>query len=83
MKIFFGACDIFARRIYVHAKIQYLHLLTAEDMQGKTEEEIEMMKLMGFATFDTTKVRAQGCATLCSHKVVQFVTKFAEFYNLT
>lgn len=25
-------------------------------MQGKTEEEIEMMKMMGFASFDTTKV---------------------------
>lgn len=30
--------------------------VTAEDMQGKTEEEIEMMKLMGFGSFDTTKV---------------------------
>lgn len=27
-----------------------------EDLEGKTEEEIEMMKTMGFATFDTTKV---------------------------
>ncbi|KAG9333059.1 hypothetical protein JZ751_013844 [Albula glossodonta] len=26
-----------------------------EDLQGKTEEEIEMMKIMGFATFDSTK----------------------------
>lgn len=25
-------------------------------MQGKTEEEIEMMKVMGFGSFDTTKV---------------------------
>jgi len=25
-------------------------------LQGKTEEEIEMMKTMGFASFDTTKV---------------------------
>jgi U4/U6.U5 tri-snRNP-associated protein 3 len=24
-------------------------------LQGKSDEEIEMMKLMGFATFDTTK----------------------------
>lgn len=24
-------------------------------MEGKTEEEIEMMKLMGFASFDSTK----------------------------
>ncbi|XP_072244605.1 U4/U6.U5 small nuclear ribonucleoprotein 27 kDa protein isoform X1 [Leuresthes tenuis] len=29
--------------------------ISAEDMQGKTEEEIEMMKLMGFGSFDTTK----------------------------
>lgn len=33
--------------------------LTAEDMQGKTEEEIEMMKAMGFTNFNTTKVRVQ------------------------
>ncbi|XP_054629873.1 U4/U6.U5 small nuclear ribonucleoprotein 27 kDa protein isoform X1 [Dunckerocampus dactyliophorus] len=32
--------------------------ISAEDMQGKTEEEIEMMKLMGFSTFDTSKRRA-------------------------
>lgn len=25
-------------------------------MEGKSEEEIEMMKLMGFGGFDTTKV---------------------------
>uniref|UniRef100_A0A3B3DVW0 U4/U6.U5 small nuclear ribonucleoprotein 27 kDa protein n=1 Tax=Oryzias melastigma TaxID=30732 RepID=A0A3B3DVW0_ORYME len=29
--------------------------ISAEDMQGKTEEEIEMMKLMGFSSFDSTK----------------------------
>ncbi|XP_015196099.1 U4/U6.U5 small nuclear ribonucleoprotein 27 kDa protein [Lepisosteus oculatus] len=31
------------------------HQISEEDMQGKTEEEIEMMKLMGFSTFDSTK----------------------------
>lgn len=30
-------------------------------MQGKTEEEIEMMKLMGFGSFDTSKVRVVLC----------------------
>lgn len=30
--------------------------ITEEDLEGKTEEEIEMMKLMGFASFDSTKV---------------------------
>ena len=29
--------------------------ITEEDLEGKTEEEIEMMKLMGFASFDSTK----------------------------
>ncbi|TFK00018.1 thyrotropin subunit beta [Platysternon megacephalum] len=31
------------------------HQITEEDMEGKTEEEIEMMKTMGFGSFDTTK----------------------------
>ncbi|KAG7222096.1 hypothetical protein INR49_016666 [Caranx melampygus] len=46
----------------------------AEDMQGKTEEEIEMMKMMGFGSFDTTKVRVQGCPLFCSHKEVQCIS---------
>ena len=29
----------------------------AEDFAGKTEDEIEMMKCMGFGGFETTKVR--------------------------
>uniref|UniRef100_A0A8C5M235 U4/U6.U5 small nuclear ribonucleoprotein 27 kDa protein n=1 Tax=Leptobrachium leishanense TaxID=445787 RepID=A0A8C5M235_9ANUR len=29
--------------------------MTVEELEGKTEEEIEMMKLMGFDGFDTTK----------------------------
>lgn len=47
-------------------------LLSEEDLQGKTEEEIEMMKMMGFASFDTTKVSTglrplQGlCDVTCS-----------------
>lgn len=40
-------------------------------MDGKTEDEIEMMKMMGFASFDTTKVRAHSdCFVLCCHKEV-------------
>ncbi|XP_069022125.1 U4/U6.U5 small nuclear ribonucleoprotein 27 kDa protein [Embiotoca jacksoni] len=31
--------------------------ISEEDMEGKTEEEIEMMKLMGFGNFNTTKGR--------------------------
>ncbi|KAL2092190.1 hypothetical protein ACEWY4_011988 [Coilia grayii] len=32
-----------------------VHQISEEDMQGKTEEEIEMMKLMGFGSFDSSK----------------------------
>ncbi len=39
-------CDTFA-----------LMCFSDEDMEGKTEDEIEMMKLMGFGSFDSTKVR--------------------------
>ena len=40
-------------------------------MEGKTEEEVEMMKLMGFAFFDSTKGKKGGwlCKCLC-HKCV-------------
>ena len=48
-------------------------------MQGKTEEEIEMMKQMGFGSFDTTKVRIQRCPVLSSHKEVQ--CKFIAFFS--
>lgn len=38
-------------------KLEYCVTISiAEDFAGKTEEEIEMMKLMGFGGFDTTKV---------------------------
>jgi hypothetical protein len=33
-----------------------LGFILASELQGKTEDEIEMMKTMGFASFDTTKV---------------------------
>ncbi|XP_018414380.1 PREDICTED: U4/U6.U5 small nuclear ribonucleoprotein 27 kDa protein [Nanorana parkeri] len=31
--------------------------IAAEDLEGKTEEEIEMIKLMGFGSFETSKGR--------------------------
>jgi len=34
---------------------------TAEDLEGKTEEEQDMLKVMGFAVFDTTKVFMINC----------------------
>ncbi|XP_067882174.1 U4/U6.U5 small nuclear ribonucleoprotein 27 kDa protein-like [Heterodontus francisci] len=32
------------------------HEISEADMEGKTEEEIELLKVMGFDAFDTTKV---------------------------
>lgn len=43
-------------------KLSYFVASAEEDLQGKTEEEIEMMKTMGFASFDTTKVSADQCS---------------------
>ncbi|XP_044139058.1 U4/U6.U5 small nuclear ribonucleoprotein 27 kDa protein [Bufo gargarizans] len=37
------------------SKVVKEHQITAEELEGKTEEEIEMMKMMGFSSFDTTK----------------------------
>lgn len=31
-------------------------VLTEKDLEGKSEEEKEMMKLMGFGNFESTKV---------------------------
>ncbi|KAF4802875.1 Max dimerization protein 1 [Turdus rufiventris] len=46
--------------------------ITEEDLQGKTEEEIEMMKMMGFASFDTTKgKKVDGAANAYAINVSQ------------
>ncbi|XP_009277171.1 PREDICTED: U4/U6.U5 small nuclear ribonucleoprotein 27 kDa protein, partial [Aptenodytes forsteri] len=46
--------------------------LQGEDLQGKTEEEIEMMKTMGFASFDTTKgKKVDGAANAYAINVSQ------------
>lgn len=50
-------------------------------MQGKTEEEIEMMKVMGFGSFDTTKGRkSDGSAN--AHAVnVTMKRKYRQYMN--
>jgi U4/U6.U5 tri-snRNP-associated protein 3 len=50
------------QRIFDRKKIVFMNFLfllkfiLASELQGKTEDEIEMLKTMGFASFDTTKV---------------------------
>uniref|UniRef100_A0A8C0U6J9 U4/U6.U5 small nuclear ribonucleoprotein 27 kDa protein n=1 Tax=Cyanistes caeruleus TaxID=156563 RepID=A0A8C0U6J9_CYACU len=52
-----------------------------EDLQGKTEEEIEMMKMMGFASFDTTKgKKVDGAANAYAINVSQ-KRKYRQYMN--
>uniref|UniRef100_A0A8C8B285 U4/U6.U5 small nuclear ribonucleoprotein 27 kDa protein n=1 Tax=Otus sunia TaxID=257818 RepID=A0A8C8B285_9STRI len=55
--------------------------ITEEDLQGKTEEEIEMMKTMGFASFDTTKgKKVDGAANAYAINVSQ-KRKYRQYMN--
>ena len=40
----------------VNSIMTYLYLVPEEDLQGLPEEEADMMRLMGFGNFDSTKV---------------------------
>ena len=54
--------------------------LTAEDIAGKTEEEIDMMKLMGFDGFNTTKgKRVDGNSQGKAHVAVK--RKYRQYMN--
>jgi len=54
--------------------------LTAEDMEGKTEEEIDMMRIMGFKGFDTTKgKKVKGNDVGSVHVVVK--RKYRQYMN--
>ncbi|KAL2296236.1 hypothetical protein Nmel_018530, partial [Mimus melanotis] len=56
-------------------------LSSEEDLQGKTEEEIEMMKMMGFASFDTTKgKKVDGAANAYAINVSQ-KRKYRQYMN--
>jgi U4/U6.U5 tri-snRNP-associated protein 3 len=54
--------------------------LNDDDMEGKTEEEADMMKLMGFAGFDSTKGKHIGGNDVSAvHHVV--VRKYRQYMN--
>ncbi|XP_028269076.1 U4/U6.U5 small nuclear ribonucleoprotein 27 kDa protein [Parambassis ranga] len=55
--------------------------ISAEDMQGKTEEEIEMMKLMGFSTFDTTKGKKTDGSVNAYAVNVTMKRKYRQYMN--
>ncbi|KAL8174092.1 UNVERIFIED_CONTAM: U4/U6.U5 small nuclear ribonucleoprotein [Gekko kuhli] len=55
--------------------------ITEEDLEGKTEEEIEMMKTMGFSTFDTTKgKKVEGSVNAYAINVSQ-KRKYRQYMN--
>ncbi|MED6239746.1 U4/U6.U5 small nuclear ribonucleoprotein, partial [Ataeniobius toweri] len=55
--------------------------ISAEDMEGKTEEEIEMMKMMGFASFDTTKGRKTDGSVNAYAVNVTMKRKYRQYMN--
>ncbi|KAJ1196477.1 hypothetical protein NDU88_000348 [Pleurodeles waltl] len=55
--------------------------LTEEDLEGRTEEEIEMIKIMGFAEFDSTKGRkVEGSVNAYAINVSQ-KRKYRQYMN--
>ncbi|KAJ0019595.1 hypothetical protein NQD34_007164 [Periophthalmus magnuspinnatus] len=60
----------------------FVRVLTAEDMEGKTEEEIEMMKLMGFGSFDSTKGKKKIDSSVNAYAVnVTMKRKYRQYMN--
>lgn len=51
-------------------------------MEGKTEEEIEMMKLMGFGSFDSTKGKKKKEGSVNAYAVnVTMKRKYRQYMN--
>ncbi|KAG7280922.1 hypothetical protein CRUP_009209 [Coryphaenoides rupestris] len=55
--------------------------ISDEDMQGKTEEEIEMMKTMGFGAFDTTKGKKTSGSVNAHATNVSQKRKYRQYMN--
>ncbi|CAF0760083.1 unnamed protein product [Didymodactylos carnosus] len=51
------------------------------ELQGKTEDEIEMMKTMGFATFDTTKGKHTEGSTNAWGANIQQKRRYRQYMN--
>ncbi|TRY96903.1 hypothetical protein DNTS_021502 [Danionella cerebrum] len=65
----------------VKEKPPKVHQISAEDMQGKTEEEIEMMKLMGFGSFETTKGKKRDGSVKAFAVNVSQKRKYRQYMN--
>jgi len=51
------------------------------ELQGKTEDEIEMLKTMGFASFDTTKGKHTDGATNAHGTNIQQKRRYRQYMN--
>ena len=56
-------------------------LLDPEAYEGKTEEEIEMMKMMGFSGFDTTKNKQTDGSSNANAVNIQQKRKYRQYMN--
>lgn len=55
--------------------------ISAEDMQGKTEDEIEMMKMMGFSSFNTSKGKKTDGSVNAYAVNVSMKRKYRQYMN--
>ncbi|XP_063051010.1 U4/U6.U5 small nuclear ribonucleoprotein 27 kDa protein [Engraulis encrasicolus] len=58
-----------------------VHQISEEDMEGKTEEEIEMMKLMGFGSFDSSKGKKTDGSVNAYAVNVSMKRKYRQYMN--
>jgi len=56
------------------------HNIPESELEGKTEEEIDMMKLMGFSGFDTTKNKHVPGTDASAVNIVQ-KRKYRQYMN--
>ncbi|XP_078095435.1 U4/U6.U5 small nuclear ribonucleoprotein 27 kDa protein isoform X1 [Mustelus asterias] len=57
------------------------HEISEADMEGKTEEEIELLKVMGFDAFDTTKGKKLDGSVNAYAVNVQQKRKYRQYMN--
>lgn len=57
------------------------HEISEADMEGKTEEEIEMLKVMGFGAFDTSKGKKMDGSVNAYAVNVQQKRKYRQYMN--
>jgi hypothetical protein len=65
----------------VSAQAPIAPILDPQTLEGKTEEEIEMMKMLGFSSFDTTKGKHVDGACNASGVNIQQKRRYRQYMN--